>query len=408
MAQHRAASRNAACKAVSRTLRNRDLSLLVNRPIRAHGDCGANLGGCARCYGRGRERDIGDGAGLVHAELSADEAATQMAEWRLGDAVHAAVPDRDERTVQISRGGQLAGIRLKCDRSFPPTNNTVVASARRNTAPRCHHTGNGAYRAVIYVPAADAMSDLIAVYLGQFTAQWKAVHCWCNRNLCAPRCDDYSIERRVVRVNLRIVGPGIRMRKYCMNPVVTNAEGFGVDGIHISAKTEWRLRGEIRYFRIGINIAVWKGADVSGTSIRVDECAELARMIDRAAWILPTRSIHTVLGAVGIRVTRLAVKVRRRGAKRLPFIASGVGETASAQRFERELVLSTIREAGDGTVSSLRFAVVFFDDVTKNCTIHPGRRKLGTFEPERRGTAIVRAQVSGGPQTRDHRSAFIR
>ena len=53
MAQHRAASRNAACKAVSRTLRNRDLSLLVNRPIRAHGDCGANLGGCARCMVEG-------------------------------------------------------------------------------------------------------------------------------------------------------------------------------------------------------------------------------------------------------------------------------------------------------------------------------------------------------------------
>ena len=116
-----------------------------------------------------------------------------------------------------------------CDRSFPPANNTVVASAG-NTAPRLLHTGNGAYRAVIYVPAADAMSGLIAVHVGQFTAQWKAVHCRCNRNLCTPRCDDYSVERRVVRVDLRIVGPGIRMGKYCVNPIVANAEGARARG----------------------------------------------------------------------------------------------------------------------------------------------------------------------------------
>src|SRR5215472_12331679 len=137
-----------------------------------------------------------------------------------------------------------------CDRSFPPTNNTVVASARQNTAPRLIHTGNGAHRAVIYVDAADAVSGLIAVYGGQCTAQWKAFYCRCNRFLCTPRCDDYSVERRVVRVDLRIVGPGIRMRKYRVNRIVTKAElvrCIGIDGL---ASTEWRLRGLIHYFRI--------------------------------------------------------------------------------------------------------------------------------------------------------------
>ena len=97
------------------------------------------------------------------------------------------------------------------------------------------------------------------------------------------------------------------MRKYCVNPIVANAEGVRVNGIDFVATTEWRLRRVILYIRVRISIAVRKGADVGGTSSRVDECAELARMVEWAAWIVPGGSIHTVLGAVGIRVTSLAV-----------------------------------------------------------------------------------------------------
>jgi hypothetical protein len=98
------------------------------------------------------------------------------------------------------------------------------------------------------------MSGLIAVYVRQFTAQWKAFYRRCNRYLCIPRCDDYSVERRVVPVDLRIVGPGIRMGKYRVNPIVANAEGVRVRGIDVLAETEWRLRRFVLYSRVRIFI----------------------------------------------------------------------------------------------------------------------------------------------------------
>jgi hypothetical protein len=180
------------------------------------------------------------------------------------------------------------------------------------------------------------------------------------------------------------------MRKYCVNPIVANAEGVRVSGIDGFAMTEWRLRRVILYIRVRISIAVRKGADVGGTSSRVDECTGLARIVGWVAWwILVARSIHTVLGAFCIRSrgTRLAAEAL--GAKCLPIIAStfrvvGVGAAfsgvggASGRWFERKLILSTIRKAGDRTVPSHRFLVVSFDDVIKNVTIRPGRRKLRT------------------------------
>jgi hypothetical protein len=95
------------------------------------------------------------------------------------------------------------------------------------------------------------------------------------------------------------------MRKYLVNFIVANAERFRVRGIDVLAETEWRLRGLIHYFRVGINVVVRKGADVGGTLLRLVECAELARMVDFAAWIDPARSMHPVLLAVGIRLTIL-------------------------------------------------------------------------------------------------------
>jgi len=153
------------------------------------------------------------------------------------------------------------------------------------------------------------MIGLIVVYLGQCLAQWKAFYCRCNRYLCIPRRDDYSVERRVVRVDLRIVGPGIRMRKYLVNFIVANAESFRVRGIDVLAETEWRLRRFVLYPRVRICIEVRKGTNVGGTSVVTDESSELARMVNLAGWIavVPARSIHTIFGAVGIRVTTLAV-----------------------------------------------------------------------------------------------------
>jgi hypothetical protein len=97
------------------------------------------------------------------------------------------------------------------------------------------------------------------------------------------------------------------MGKYLVNSILANAESFRVSAIDVLAKTQWRLRRFIRYFRVGINKVVRKGANVGGTSVVTDEASELARMVNLAAWIVPARSIHTVFGAVGIRVTTLAV-----------------------------------------------------------------------------------------------------
>jgi len=97
------------------------------------------------------------------------------------------------------------------------------------------------------------------------------------------------------------------MRKYLVNFILANAESFRVRGIDVLAETECRLRRFVRYFRVRINIVVRKGANVGGTSVVTDESSELARMVNLAAWIVPARSIHTVFGAVGIRVATLAV-----------------------------------------------------------------------------------------------------
>ena len=126
----------------------------------------------------------------------------------------------------------------------------------------------------------------------------------------------------------------------------------------------------------------------------IDESAEHAAMIGFAAGIDPARAIY---GAVGVFRTHClvgwVVLARITGAEGLPVVASGIRDVAIHFRFDRELVLSAVREAAHCTVTAERLSVVTHNDEAKIFGIGTVRGEVRSLEPERCGAIVVFSNI---------------